>query len=119
MNWQLIIYSVLQSFLLVCGQVSLKLALAVTPKFSFNWECIRSFLVNWWFLATGLSFGAATALWMYILKHFPFSLAYPLTSIAYVFGILAAIFVFHESVGLQKWLGILLVLVGSYFLTKN
>ena len=119
MNWQLIICSLVQSFLLVCGQVTLKLALVRTPNFTFCWACIRDFLLNYWFLLCGIFFGSATVLWFYIIKHFPFSEAYPLTSLAYVFSLVAAIFIFHEYVGLQKWLGVLLILAGSYLLTRN
>lgn len=119
MNWRLILLSVLQSLLLAGGQVSLKLAMVRTPRFTFDWPCIRSFLTNWWFLFTGLFFGASTVLWMYILKHFPLSESYPLTSLAYVFGLIAAIMIFHESAGTQKWIGVVLILLGAFFLTRK
>ena len=35
---------------------------------------------------------------MYILRHYPFSQAYPLSSLAYVFGMVAAMWIFHEQV---------------------
>lgn len=119
MNWRLVILSLLQSFLLVCGQVSLKLALVRTPKWEFAWPTIKAWFLNYWFLFCGIFFGAATVLWMHILKHFPFSIAYPLTSFAYVFGLVAGIMVFKEPGSWTKWAGVLLILVGSFLLIRK
>ena len=119
MNWRLIALSLLQSFLLAGGQVSLKLAMVRAPKFTFTSECLKMYLLNYLFLFTGIFFAAATILWMYILKHFPFCESYPLTSLAYVFGMAAAILVFHETVGLEKWIGVVLILVGAFFLIRK
>ena len=119
MNWRLIILSVIQSFLLAGGQVALKLAMVKAPRFTFTWECIKVYLTDWWFLVTGVFFGAATILWMYILKHFPLCESYPLTSLAYVFGLIAAIVVFHETAGADKWIGVMLILLGAFFLIRK
>ncbi|MGM9749348.1 MAG: EamA family transporter [Candidatus Cryptobacteroides sp.] len=119
MNWQLIILSVLQSALLAGGQILLKISMQNMPHFQWTWECIKAYLLNFWFLLTGICFGAATALWMYLIKNYPLSQAYPLTSLAYVFGLLAAIVVFHETAGFEKWLGVILILLGAFFLTKQ
>ena len=51
-------------------------------------------------------------LWLYILKHYPLSQAYPLISLSYVMGMLAAVFVFHEAVPLVRWLGVGLIMAG-------
>mgnify|MGYP001738475588 FL=1 len=49
---------------------------------------------------------------MYIVKHFPLSQAYPLISLSYVMGMLAAVFIFHEAVPLIRWVGVALIMVG-------
>lgn len=118
MNYQLIILSVFQSLLLAMGQVMLKFGLARMEPFAWNTSFWRSFLVNWQFALCGLSFGAAGLLWMYIVKHFPLSQAYPLVSLSYVFGMLAAIVFFHETVDMTKWLGVLLIMVGCALIMK-
>lgn len=51
---------------------------------------------------------------MYILKHYPFSQAYPLSSLAYVFGMVASLFVFREQVSWMQWAGVLLIMAGCY-----
>ena len=75
-------------------------------------------LVNWPLAASGASMIIATLIWFYILKHHEFSLAYPLISISYIFMMLASIFIFHETIPLTRWVGVVLILVGLFFMTK-
>ena len=111
-GWGLIPLALVQSLLLCGGQVFVKLAMGAAGRFEWSWSFILSQLTNWWWLACGLSFGGATVLWMYILKHYPFSLAYPLSCLSYAFGMVAAILVFHEQVSWTQWLGVVLIMAG-------
>lgn len=115
---RLLILSLSQSFLLALGQVFLKIAMQNAPKFQFTWPIIKDYLTNWPFLYCGLSMGAASVLWMYILRHYEFSVAYPLTSFAYFFGMLASMLIFHETVPYTRWIGLGLIVVGTFFLLK-
>lgn len=117
-NWLLLPLAVVQSLLLASGQVLLKFALARMLPFSWTAPFWKSVFVNWQFAACGLCYGAGSLLWFYILKHFPFSMAYPMVSLSYVFGMIAAIVFFHEPVSLAKWLGVLLIMAGCYFIAK-
>ena len=58
-------------------------------------------------------------LWLYILKHYPFSIAYPLSCISYIFGALAAMMIFHEHISLLQWIGILLIMAGCALLVRQ
>ncbi len=100
--WQLIGLSVIQSAMLSLGQLTLKLALG-------------ELLTNWWFLASGILFGGASLLWMYILKHYPLSMAYPLASISYVIALVFAAVFLHETVAWNRWLGVALIMTGCFF----
>ena len=110
--------SILQSLFLCGGQVLLKIALTESGPFSWTWRFFRAQLTNWWFLGCGISFGLATVLWMFILKHFPFSIAYPLSCLSYIFGIVAALIIFRESVSLQQWLGVFMIVIGCILISK-
>jgi undecaprenyl phosphate-alpha-L-ara4N flippase subunit ArnE len=103
---------------LSAGQVFLKFAMNRIDKFSFTWVFFREQLSNWWLLASGISMLVATFLWLYIIKHFDFSIAYPITSIGYVFGMLAAIYIFQESVPFTRWIGLLLIMGGVVLIAK-
>ena len=110
--WKIIPYAILQSLLLAGGQVFLKFALLRMPPFSWTRTFWTALLVNWQFAACGLLFGLSSLLWMYIVKVFPFSVAYPMISLSYVFGMLAAIVFFHEDVSVGKWVGVLFIMIG-------
>ena len=115
---RLLFISIVQSILLCGGQVLLKFALQRMGTFSWTWDFFGRNLTNWWFLACGICYACATALWLYIIKNFPFSMAYPMMSLSYVFGMLAAIYIFHEQVSTVRWLGILLIMAGCYLIAK-
>lgn len=114
----LVLLIIVQSVLLCGGQVLLKIAMAHSVPWEWSWACIGAWLTNWWLLGAGISLTAAGIMWMYILKHYPFSLAYPLSSITYVLGMIAAMVVFKENVVWTQWVGILLILAGAALIVK-
>ena len=91
--------AIIQSLLLAGGQVFLKLALERMEPFDWSWHFWSALLTNWHFALCGLFYGAGTFLWFYIIKHFPFSMAYPIVSIT-------------------KWAGVLLIMAGCYLIAK-
>ncbi|MDR0872801.1 MAG: EamA family transporter [Prevotellaceae bacterium] len=115
---KVILLTILQCFLLASGQVCFKFAVEKITKFQFSWAYAVDILTNWWLLASGICLISATVLWGFILKHFEFSVAYPITAFAYVFGILAAIFIFHETVSLTRWLGVGFIIFGVILIAK-
>lgn len=116
--WRVVFLAVIQSALLAGGQVFLKFALQRMHPFGWNKDFWVSLLLNWQFACCGAFFGASSVLWMYIVKHYPLSVAYPMISLSYVFGMLAAIVFFHESVSAAKWLGIAFIIVGCCLIAK-
>lgn len=117
--WKLILLSTIQSLFLVLAQVFLKFALIRMGSFQFTWTFFRDFLANWQLACSGISIVAATLLWMYILRHFAFSMAYPMISISYIFGMLVAVFVFQETIPLTRWIGVFLIMIGVILVAKH
>ncbi len=115
---KMIILMLMQCILLASGQVLLKLGLERMLPFGWTAEFFKSALVNWQFALCGLCYGTASILWMYITKHYPMSQAYPLVSLSYVFGLVAAMIVFKEVIEPTKWIGICLIVSGCYFIVK-
>lgn len=118
MGLSLIPLAVIQAGLLAGGQVCVKLALQQIDKFCVSWSFVISQLTNWWWLACGVCFCSSGLLWAYILRHYPFSTAYPLSSLAYVFGLIAAWLVFGEKISANVAIGILLIMAGCYLVAK-
>lgn len=115
---RLIILSLLQCLLLSGGQVLLKFALMKTGDFAWTKAFWGSLFTNWQFAACGLCYAAGSLLWMYILKYFPFSMAYPMISLSYIFGMFAAMIFFGEQIPLLRWAGVLLIIGGCILVAK-
>ncbi len=115
---KVIILAIIQSILLVAGQVALKFALAQMLPFGWNREFWTSLLRNIPFAVCGLLFAGSAILWMYIVKHWPLSTAYPMISLSYAFGMIAAIVFFHEYVSPMKWVGVLLIIIGCVLIAR-
>ena len=116
--WRILGWVSLQTLFLAGGQVMLKLAVQKLGKFEWTWAYFKSVFTDWWLLASGISFGFSAVLWLYILKKFPFSQAYPLTSLSFVFGMIAAWAVFNESITFSRWIGLILVILGCFLIMK-
>jgi len=116
--FKVIILAIFQCFLLASGQVFFKLGVMKIPTFQWTWTFFLGLFSNLWLYISIICLAAATLLWGYILKHFEFSIAHPLTAFSFVFGMLAAIFIFHENVSLMRWIGVALIIAGVFFITK-
>lgn len=115
---RLIGFVTIQTLFLTGGQVLLKLALEKLDKLEWTREYFIKVLANYWLPACGICFSLALALWLYIIRKFPFSQAYPLTSLSFVFGMIAARLVFDEAISLTRWTGLFLVVGGCFLIMK-
>lgn len=115
---KLFLLCLLQSLLLAAGQVFLKLATHEILPFGWNWSFFKSVLLNGPLAIFGICFGSAGFLWMWIIKHYPLSQAYPLNSLSYVFGIAAAIILLGEKVSVSGWVGVFLIVLGCFLVAK-
>ena len=116
--FRIILLTIFQCSLMASGQVCFKLAVEKIHKFQWSWSFLGDLVTNWWLLASGGSVVTAMILWGYILKHLDFSIAYPITALAYVFGMLAAILIFHETVPFTRWIGVGLIILGVVLLAR-
>jgi len=57
--------------------------------------------------------------WIMIIYKVDLSIAMPVGSFSYVLVPIAAMIFFHEKVGLLRWLGIALIILGIYFVSRS
>ena len=107
-----------QSALLVASQTFLKISVELFGKFSWTAAYFKTVFTTWQFPVSGVCALGAFFVWMYVLKHFEFSLAYPLLSVSYVIGLLSAYFFLHEAIPVTRWVGVCIIMVGVYFVVK-
>lgn len=116
---KMIILCVIQAVLMCGAQSFFKVAAIHMDAFSWTWTFWRdSLLTNWWLLASGICGLTGLIEWMYMLKHYPFSQVYPLSSLSFLFGMFVAVIFFKESVVWQQWVGVLLILAGCGLIAR-
>lgn len=77
-----------------------------------NRSALRFYLHEPWFWFALTSLGLAMCCWIVVLDVWPVGTAYPLLSINYALMQIVAKFVFHETVSLRRWIGVLLIVAG-------
>ena len=117
----LIIFS--SCILLVSGQVLWKIGLNKIGPFSLFDENIHlklyQIFTNYLIILGLIIFAIATILWFQVLSQVELSTAYPIMSLSYVIGVLIGIFFFNESLELTKILGLTLIVIGIFFLSRS
>ena len=120
-----IILVLLQAASLAGGQAMFKLFLNRMKDiegFQWNWYYVKQVtLEHGWILLlmTGF-FGVAFFLWYYVLKEMDFSQAYPLSSLSFVFGMFLAYFLFPlETITFNRWIGVVLIVVGCFLISMK
>jgi len=61
----------------------------------------------------------SVSLWLLVLSRVPVAIAYPLTSLGYIFNAVAAYFCFGEHLTIVQMLGILVIIGGVYLVTQT
>ena len=117
--FRLLFLAITQAVLLCATQSFFKIAADKMGPFSWTWAFFRdSLITNWWLLLWGACGISAMVEWVYMLKHYPFSQVYPLSSLGYLFGIIVAALFFHETIAWTQWVGVVLILAGCYFIAQ-
>jgi len=110
---------VVQTALLVTSQVTLKIAMAKMNVFTWSKDWFFTAAKNIPLAISGITIVGATVLWLHVLKKYDFSLAYPLVAISYVFGMIAAVVIFKETVPTLRWLGVSFIILGVILVAKS
>ncbi|HEU4963983.1 MAG TPA: EamA family transporter [Bacilli bacterium] len=97
--------------LLVSGQLVWKQALIKMGGLS-----VTGLLTSPGVYIGGMLYVIATGLWLVILNNAKLSVVYPMQSLAYVIGMLAAFFLFQETVPLKNWIGAAIIIVGVWLI---
>lgn len=107
-----------QSVLLVAAQTFLKISVQLFGTFSWTAAYFKTVFTTWQFPVSGVCALSSFFVWMYVLKHYEFSLAYPLLSISYIIGLLSASLFLHEVIPATRWIGVVIIMIGVYFVVK-
>jgi multidrug transporter EmrE-like cation transporter len=74
---------------------------------------------NPWVLGGFVFVFSGALFWLAVLSRWPLSLAYPLLSISYIIGIIAAVLIFKEKVNAVQILGVLVIVLGVFLISRS
>jgi drug/metabolite transporter (DMT)-like permease len=100
-------------------QITWKLAVAGLPAAAPAGATIRSALASPWFYVAMIAFVAQLCNWMRVLARADLSFAQPFTALSYITVLAISARVLHESLPAGKLLGVGLVLLGVFFISRT
>ena len=119
MNWFIYAQAVACSLMLACGQLIWKIGLdKLQVKALLSMEGIKKAMLSPYIWGGMAIYVVATVIWLNVLSKLPLSVAYPLMSIAYVFGLILAKTVLGESISLTRWMGGFVIVLGLILISR-
>jgi len=76
-------------------------------------------LTTGWVIAGLACYILSSIIWLEVLSKLDFSLAFPMMGSTYVFALLIGHFIFHETVGWDRLLGVGFVILGIFCLVRS
>ena len=105
------------------AQITLKQGMRAIGHFGFSVENIFPILIKVGmnpFILIGLScYVVSVLVWLMVLSRVEVSFAYPLLSIGYIVTAFAGFLFFDENMGVVRWIGILIICLGVYLITRT
>lgn len=105
------------------AQLALKQGMRQIGYFDFGLrDCAHTFfaVAASPYILTGLScYIVSVAVWLLVLSRVEVSYAYPLLSIGYIVTAFAGWLFFHESIGVTRCAGIIVICIGVWLITRS
>ncbi len=117
-----VLYAFLCSLLISTGQVLWKVALnrngGLLPAGVPLLDNFMRLFSSPYMLAGLAIYAVATVFWMFLLGKYDYSYIYPLLSMVYIIALAHAALIFHEQVGMNKWIGVIFIIAGIFFISR-
>ncbi len=105
------------------AQLCLKEGMRRIGHFEFVWANIvpigLQVAVNIFIIAGLLLYVVSVIVWLLVLSRVDVSFAYPLLSVGYIVNAVAGYYLFQENLSVTRVSGILIIIVGVYFVTRS
>lgn len=110
-------------FLNAAAQLFLREGMRRIGHFDFTWSNLFPIALqvagNVFVLGGLLCYIVSVAVWLMVLSRVEVSYAYPLLSVGYIVTAVAGYYLFQENLSVTRILGIVIIIVGVYFVTKS
>ncbi len=123
MSFTLILLVLTTALLNTSAQLILKAGMEKIGEFNFainNILPIGIKIIFSPFIITGIIiYVISLALWLLLLSRVPVGVAYPMSSLGFVFNAIGAYFIFGEHLSYPQVIGILIIVFGVYLLAQH
>lgn len=123
MYYTLIPLIILTALLNTAAQLVLKAGMEKIGEFNFALNNILPIglkVVFSPFIITGIFiYVLSLTLWLLVLSRVPVGIAYPMSSMAFIFNAIGAYFIFDEHLAFPQVIGIFVIIFGVYLLTQH
>jgi drug/metabolite transporter (DMT)-like permease len=120
---KIIMLSTFTTLLITSGQVLWKLGLSriggfYLSEYSLLGNLFR-ILMNPFVIAGFVVYIIATGFFMFLLSKYDISLVIPISSVSFVFSLIAGAYIFHEQISLMRISGVFVIIAGILMVLKN
>jgi len=120
---KVVLLSFFTTLLVTSGQVLWKIGLQRIGGFYLpDKSIIENFfriILNGWIFSGFVVYAIATGFFMWLLSKYEISLVIPISSVAFIYSLIAGYFVFNEQITLLRLAGVLLIVGGVFMVVKN
>ncbi len=107
-----------------CGQVSMKRGMNEVGEIAslsalFRPRALVRILTNKYVLAGVVLYAGGSVFWLGALSRLDVSFLYPLASLGYIGAAVLALIFLKENVTLLRWVGIIVIVVGCFLITRS
>jgi drug/metabolite transporter (DMT)-like permease len=103
--------------LAVMGQFLLKKGVGMSNLLPNFISIIKTLFHPFVFLGISL-YAISSIVWLFVLKKFELSVAYPSLALTYIAVVLISVFFFKEPLTINKIIGVILIFLGVFFIYK-
>jgi drug/metabolite transporter (DMT)-like permease len=105
------------------AQLALKAGISAIGTFSFTFANIIPISLKiisspWIIIGMAIYVGSVTV-WLMVLSRAPVSMAFPMSSLAYVTSAIAAYYLLGEDLSLVRIAGIIVIMIGVFLVAKS
>ena len=109
--------------MLVAGQVFIKLGLGQRGGFQLSlvgfWPQLGRVVTSGYIWLGALITVSSGFFWMDVLSKKELSFVYPFISLTYVVSLAASILIFREHVSLLRWMGVMVICLGVFMVSRS
>jgi drug/metabolite transporter (DMT)-like permease len=120
---KVVVLSILTTLLITSGQVLWKVGLARIGGFYQAdlgiFGNLYRIMANPFVIAGFAAYIVATGFFMFLLSKYDISLVIPISSISFIYSLIAGAWIFHEQISAMRVAGVLVIITGILMVLKN